>query len=314
MVQTRRAASPSPYLLLLLPPLLWSGNFVIGRAMRDAFEPVPLTFWRWILAGAVLAPFALALTWRHRAVIARHPLLLIALGVTGVGWFHLSVYYGLQTSTAINAGLLMATGPMMIAALSWMAYGEAISLRYLAGLLLSLAGATVVIARGDAAALLALEINEGDIWLLGAAMLWAVYSVLLKRRPAELPPLALLFVTIVVGAVSLAPLFLWQSGLALGFEPGIETLATLLYVSLLASLLAYQFWNRGVREAGPSRAGLYMYLMPFFSAVLSVIALGEPVAPFHVVGGALIFGGIALAVMRRRPAQAPAAATASEAE
>ena len=300
MVQPRDTlfGAPTAYLLLAVPPLLWSGNFVIGRAMRDAIEPVPLTFWRWLIAALVIAPFAVGLAWRHRAVVARHWRLMIALGVTGVGWFHMSVYYGLQTSTPINAGLLMTTGPMMIAALSRLAYGDPISRRYLAGLVLSLFGAAVVIARGDPAVLLSLQVNQGDIWLLAAAMLWAVYSVLLKRKPADLPPLALLLITILVGVGSLAPLFFWQAGFGLGFTPGPATLATLAYVSLFASLLAYACWSRGVREVGPSRAGLYMYLMPFFSAVLSVVALGDAIAAYHVLGGVLIFGGIVLAVTR----------------
>ena len=300
----RAPLAPSPYLLLAAATLFWSGNFVIGRAVRDGIDPVPLTFWRWALAFAVLAPFAAGTAWRHRRTIMRHGPILIALGVTGIGAFHLAVYVGLQQTTAINAGLLMSTGPMMIAALAWAAFGERPTAGALIGLTLSMIGAVAVVARGDPAVLWAMDVNLGDLWMFAAALIWAVYSVLLKRRPEALPPMSLLIVSVAIGLVVIAPLHLATVGPGLGFTPSWETVGAILYVCVFASVIAYICWNRGVREVGPSRAGVFMHLMPLFSALLAMIFLGERLALYHVIGGVLIFAGIVLAARRPRTAEA----------
>ena len=234
----------------------------------------------------------------------RHGPILIALGVTGIGAFHLVVYVGLQQTTAINAGLLMSTGPMMIAALAWLAFGERPTSGALIGLTLSMIGAVAVVARGDPAVLWAMDANPGDLWMFVAALIWAVYSVLLKRRPEALPPMSLLIVSVAIGLMGIAPLHLATTGLGLGFTPTWETVGAILYVCVFASVIAYICWNRGVREVGPSRAGVFMHLLPLFSALLALVFLGESLAPYHVMGGVLIFAGIVLAARRPRSREA----------
>jgi len=104
----------SPYPLLVITMLCWAGNFVLGRAVHGDIPPMTLTFWRWAVAGAILAPFAGAGLWRHRALVARHWRLLAVLAVMGVVLFHVCVYTALQTTTAINAALILATVPVVI--------------------------------------------------------------------------------------------------------------------------------------------------------------------------------------------------------
>lgn len=290
-----RSLVMSPYLLLTFSALFWSGNFVVGRAIRDTIPPIELNFWRWAIALAILLPFAAPGLWRDRYILRRHWTLLLALGVAGIAAFNSLLYVGLQSTYVLNAVLLAAVTPLAIAAGSWLAFRDTISWPAAAGMGASLLGVAVVVSRGDPMRLAEIAFNPGDLWVLLAVAAWTLYSVLLKRRPAELPPLTLLATTVIIGLVALFPLYALSLARGARMEVTGESMAALLYVAVFASILAYLCWNRGVREVGPSRAGVFLNLMPVFGAVLAVIFLGERIAPYHAVAAALVFGGILLA-------------------
>ncbi len=193
----------SPYLLLTLCALFWSANMVVGRAARDVIPPIAFNFWRWTLALLILLPFTWRGLLRHRSLILRAWPLLTALALTGMTLFHSLIYLGLSLSPAVNGLLLFATSPLFFVLLAWLITGERITLGQGLGVLASIAGAALVIARGDLEALLGLRFAAGDLWLLAGVILWALYSVLLKLRPAGLPPLVLLSATVVMALVLL---------------------------------------------------------------------------------------------------------------
>ena len=303
MTEAREPASPterggpwflSPYLLLSLTSLFWAGNFVVGRAVRDAVPPIGLAFWRWVIALAILLPFVAGGLWRYRAVMRREWRILIMLGVTGVGAFHSFVYLALQSTQAVNAVLFLATTPLVIIAISWAAFGDRIGWAGAAGAAASLAGAVLVIARGDLDVLLALRFNPGDLWMLCAVPTWAVYSVCLKRRPQDLPPLLLLAATMIVGTLAILPAYIWEyaSGDRIRLDAG--AVLALAYVAVFASIVAYVCWNRGVKEVGPNRAGVFINLMPVFAALLAIAFLGERIAVYHLMAAVLVFAGVVL--------------------
>jgi len=283
-----------PYLLAALAPLLWSGNFILGRALNQTIPPIALSFWRWAVALLIVLPFALPLLRGQWGLVRRHwvvPSLLAVLGVTN---FNTSVYLGLQTTTVTNAVLLVSTTPVLIVFLSFLLLRQRVSPRQGAGILLSLAGVAVIVARGDLQALVALRLNGGDLWVLGAVASWALYSVCLRWRPAGLDPLAFLTATMVIGLVPLLPLYLWELGRGLRFEVDAVTLGAIGYIALFPSVLAYVLWNRAVAELGANRTGQLLHLMPAFGAVLAIPLLGERMHGFHLAGIGLIAAGIAL--------------------
>jgi len=284
-----------PYLLLALTVLFWSGNIVVGRAAREVLPPIAFNFWRWVIALAILLPFA----WRElvasRPVILREWKILTLLAITGITTFHSAVYTGLSQTAAINGALYFATSPLFFVLLMWGLFGERITLRQIVGIAASMLGAAIVIARGDLHALLGLQLAQGDLWLLLAVGLWALYSVLLRGRPADLPPLALLCATMVIGLVPLIPLYVLELASGQHVTLGLASMLSLLYVSLFASVIAYIFWNRGVREVGPNPAGLMLNLMPVFSAGLAIALLGERLAGYHWLGAVLVLAGILVA-------------------
>jgi drug/metabolite transporter (DMT)-like permease len=288
----------SPYLLLSWAAFFWSANMVVGRAARDLIPPIAFNFWRWVLALLILLPFTWRGLVRERALILREWRILCALALTGITVFHSFIYLGLSLAPAINGLLLFATSPLFFVLLAWLMTGERIALSQALGILASIAGATLVIARGDLDVLLGLGFAPGDLWLLAGVILWALYSVLLRRRPAGLSPLVLLSATIALALLLLLPLYALELWSGARLQLTAESLASLAYVALFPSVLAYIFWNRGVREVGPNAAGVTLQLMPVFGALLATAFLGERLAGHHWLGGALVLSGILLAWRR----------------
>lgn len=283
----------SPYAYLVLPPLFWSTNAVAGRWVAGELPPVALSFWRWLLALAILAPFGLPRLWRNRTAIMLHWRALVPLALFSVTSFNTLLYTALQTTTAVNAALISSATPIVVAALSFLVLGERAGWRQAGGILIALAGVVVVIARGDPRVLLGLQPVPGDLVALAAVGVWSTYTVLLRRLRVPLDPLTLLTVLIVVGVILLLPLYLALHGAStLPFTPTPKALGVMLWVALFPSLGAYVLWNKGVTAAGASTAGYYTYLLPVFTSLMAVAFLGEVFAWYHAAGIVLVFAGI----------------------
>jgi len=290
-----RRAAGHPYLLLSGAALLWAGNFVLGRAVNARIPPVGLAFWRWAVALLVLV------VANRRGLVAQWPLVarswrvLVPLGILGVGNFNTLVYVGLRETTATNALLLNSACPAFIVALSSAAGFSRTTLRQVAGIAISLAGVLVILGRGDPRALLSVGFNRGDAWVLAAVLSWALYTVLLARRPSGIDPFVLLTALVAVGVAWIAPFYAWEMARGARFPVSPASVLTVLYVALAASVVAYAFWNRGVAEVGANRAGVFLHLMPAFGTALAVVLLGESFLLFQLAGIALILCGVYLA-------------------
>jgi drug/metabolite transporter (DMT)-like permease len=301
MPNSATAWRPSPYLLLVLTTLFWSGNFVLGRAVHAVFTPFALSFWRWAVALAILLPFAWSSLRQQLPLIRRHGPILLLLSVLGVVNFNTFVYLGLQSTTATNAVIMVSITPVLIVALSFLLLRQTVTGWQALGIGVSLAGVLVIVGRGDAEALLARQFNPGDLWVLAAAISWALYSVCLRWRPAGLQPLDFQATTMLIGVMILTPLYAWDLAQGRTIAINAATVGSILYLALFPSILAYIFWNRAVVELGANRTGQFLHLMPAFGAVLSMIFLGERLHGFHAAGIALIALGIWLATAYGRP-------------
>lgn len=300
--------TPSTTALLLIPPLMWAGNAVVGRLMQDSIPPVTFNLLRWLIAGVLLLPLAawvlrpgsgLWPQWRRFAL----------LGLLGVGLYNALQYMALKTSTPINVTLVAASTPIWMLLLGRMLYGEPITRRSALGAAFSLAGVAVVLARGDWAQLGALRLVPGDGWMLLAALTWAWYSWLLVRPPQSAdqsggyPPAikadwaAFLLAQIAFG-LGWSGLMTAGEWLTLSAAPtgqvqwGWPLAVALAFVAIGPSLLAYRCWGMGVARVGPTVAGFFSNLTPLFAALMSAILLGEPPQLHHAAGFALIVGGI----------------------
>lgn len=270
---------------------------MLARAFAIDIPPVTLAFVRWLLALSVLLPFVAHLLWRHRQQILEHWKLLSLYGLLSVASFNTLAYKGLQTTTALNGTLLQSSMPIMILIINALFMGKHATLKQWAGVLISLAGVIFLISRGDWQVLLQLDMKAGDLWVLSALLIWAIYSVLLQKKPEGLTPLALLGALVIVGVMALAPLSYWEMQHLPAIQWNSQLYLLVVFLALFPSLLAYLFWNRGVAELGAAKAGLFIHLVPVWGMVLSTLFLGEQVHAFHLVGIGLIFSGIYLAVI-----------------
>ena len=301
MNTTASASRRTAFLLLALATLFWAGNWVLGRALRDVFEPAALNFWRWLIALVALAPFALPAVRANFAVIRRSAGLLLVLSFLGVALFQWLIYEGLKTTTAVNAVLINSSFPAFMLLCSWAIERERGTRRQIVGMLISLAGILVIMARGDPASLVRLEFHLGDALILLAMPVWGVYSVLLKRRPPELDGIAFLFVISLVGTLLILPAFALEAWHSPPRWPGPQGVAAALYVGLGASVAAFICWNRGVAIVGANAAGFTLHLLPAFGTLLAIAFLGESFHLFHAAGIATILAGVAVATGAARP-------------
>lgn len=287
------------YLLLSLSALFWSGNFVLSRAVSTLIPPVGFNFWRWVVALAVLAPLALPKMPRQWRLIRENPGFIALSGLLSVTLFNLLIYSAMHTTTAINAVLINSVIPVFIIFLSRLIYGVRMTIRQWLGIGLSLAGVVAIVLRGEAAVATTLAFHQGDLFVLVAALVWALYSVGLRRYPEGLDPFVFLFAIAVCGLSFLAPLYAWEIAGGKAVQPNPATLASIAYVGVFASVAAFAAWNAGIRRIGAHIGGQFIHLMPAFSALLAMIFLGERIRPFHLTGIALIVAGIFFATFRR---------------
>ena len=288
----------NPYLLLTLTVLFWSGNMVLGRGIRADVPPLALAFWRWAIAFALVLPLACPHFRTQWPLLKKGWKPVLILGVLGVGGYNTFAYIALQYTSATNAVLLNSFIPVATIAISWAFLGKHLRRLEGIGVVISLCGVLTIIARGDLAVLAHLNLNAGDVWMLGAVLVWAIYTVGLAWRPAGVHPMLMLAAMTAVGLAALAPAWLWEMAQGRHINVTPASLASLAYVGIFPSFLGYIFYNRGVAEVGANKASLFIHLMPVFGTLLSAIFLAEIPHWYHYLGIALIFSGIWLTMKK----------------
>ena len=286
-----------PYLLLTLAVLFWAGNFIVGRAFHGEIPPIALAFWRWVGAALFVTLPAIKYVRLDLPVLRRHWPILLLLALSGVASFNSLVYSGLQYTQAINAFLLQSLMPVLIVLLSFLLFREKVRLRQICGVFVSLWGAVTIISRGDFNLLQSLSFNRGDLLVFVAVIGYAVYSVMLRKRP-RVHALSLIFTTFWLGALMILPVYLWEALYVKPLQLALHTSLAIGYVALFPSILSYLCYNRGVELIGANRAGLFIHLMPVFGSIMAILFLGERFLWFHAIGIALIAVGILLATFR----------------
>jgi drug/metabolite transporter (DMT)-like permease len=284
--------------LLFIAPALWSVNYLVARWAPGVIAPHMLALGRWLVAAAVLGMFC----WReiaakrvHVRAEAAHFIVLGALGMWVCGAF---VYVGGHSTTAVNIGLIYAGSPVLIALASALWLHERFGVKQWLGVALAIVGVVHIIIKGQWAALAAVRINGGDAWIAVAMVCWAAYSLLLRAWPSAFSPLARLTLIACGGVVVLAPFTAIE---AVWWRPSTlswQSVALVLAAALLPGAAAYGAYSHMQRVLGSARAGMVLYLGPIYAAAAAWLVLGESIERFHVVGAALVLGGIALATRR----------------
>ncbi|OHX10679.1 hypothetical protein BI347_19340 [Chromobacterium sphagni] len=306
-----QSSQRNAHILLVLTMLMWSTNFVIARALHSLVGPFTLAFARWGIALCCLLPFALPRLRRNWPRLREQWRLLLLLGTFGIGLTNTFVYWAVQTTSATNAVILNSATPVMVLLLGSLYFRQYLSCRQWGGMAMALSGAMLIVLKGDLRALSGFHFGGGDLLVLAGGLSWAIYTLGLRKLKPGIDPLVLMSVLLLVGEGLLLPLFVRET--VLGGLPSLNgaALASLIYLGVLPSVVAYLMYNRAIGMVGTAKAASFLYLMPAFGALQSIWLLGEELHWYHAAGLAAIFCGIALSSLTR-PQPAGGAALASK--
>jgi drug/metabolite transporter (DMT)-like permease len=281
------------FLLLPLAALCWAGNHVIARAASGHVPPASMAVVRWVIVVLAVLPFA----WPHLRVdwpkLKANPWLMVLFGITGGGAFGTLQFVALHYTTALNMGVVGSVAPAFIVAASWLLWRERLGSLQLAGVLVSLSGVLAIVSRLDLARLAGLSFNAGDLIIIANMTLWAVYAACLRVRPNVHAATFMLAMAVLAGVGNL-PFAAGEYAFGYRLQPTWLTVNTTLYATFITTILAYVAWNTAVDIVGAPRASAFLHTIPLFSAILATTLLGESIEPYHVLGFALILGGVTL--------------------
>jgi drug/metabolite transporter (DMT)-like permease len=289
------------YLLLVLTMLFWAGNSVVARGTYEVVPPLALAWLRWTLATLIILPFAWSHLKRDWPLIRQHWRVLVLLGTLGTGTFNSLYYIGLSKTTVINGLIINSAIPILIPIAIFAIYREKLRRIQAAGIALSTVGVLTVLAKGDPHLLLSFQMNEGDLWVLAAVSVWAVYTSILREQP-RIHWLSFAAITFAVAAVITFPLFIGENLAGKHIQPSLHAVLAIAYVATMPSVLAQIFYIRGVELIGGNRAGVFIHLLPLFGALLAIVFLGERLHLYHLAGFGLILAGVWIS---SRPAPVP---------
>ena len=286
-----------PYILLTLTSLFWAGNIVLARHVAGHVPPLTLSCLRWIGTFLILLPFAWPHLKRDWPMLRAHLPLMLLLSALGFAYNNAISYWAMQYTEALNALLIQSAGPLFVALWSLALFGVRLTGAQLAGIAISLVGVLTIILRGDWSALASISFNRGDLMFGSSLVAFGLYSALMPRRPVT-HPLSLISFTTCCGAIMLVPFSIWEFSTGVTLKLDSISMATLAYVIVFPSTLAYLFFNRGIALIGPNRAAPFFHLVPVFGSAMAILLLGEQLRLFHLAGYALVLAGVVIASRR----------------
>ncbi|RUW71605.1 EamA family transporter [Mesorhizobium sp. M4B.F.Ca.ET.143.01.1.1] len=277
--------------------LLSAGVYIAAKWVAPEMPPWGLCFWRLTLACAILLP----IVHRHHgamiALLRARSLEIVAVGAIGLTLCQGMIYRGLNETDASTAGIIMALSPVMTMVLARFVLGEPLGLWKSLGALAALGGMLVIVAHGDLTALLRLSFSPGELWIVGSAFCWALYTVLVRRAKFGIELLPLVVLLLGAGALVALPFHLWELFNDERSAMNGDGLLALAYLAGPGGALMYYLYNRSVETLGASRASMLLYLQTVFVAILAYLLLGESLHDYDLVGAAFIVAGIVLATV-----------------
>lgn len=282
------------YVLLLLTTLMWGGNAVAGKLAVGHVSPMLLTSARWTFALIILV----AIGWRQfRAdwpLIKRNIPLLTGLGALGFTGFNIALYSALNYTTAINASIEQAAMPMLIFAVNFLLFRLRVRAGQIIGFVLSIAGVALTASHGDPARLLDLDVNIGDALMVVAVIVYSLYTVGLRFKPA-VQWQSLMIALTAAAAVTSFPFVVAEAQSGALVMPDLQGWGVTIFTVLFPSILAQAFYVKAVEMIGGNRAGLFINLVPIFGTLLSLVILGEAFHAYHAIAMVMVLGGIWIA-------------------
>jgi drug/metabolite transporter (DMT)-like permease len=286
--------------LAILATLIWSGNFVIARSVIKDIPPVTLAFYRWLTATFIILPFAWKYFFTELKFVRQRFWFFFLAAVTGVSMFNTFVYIAGHYSTAINMAILgTCTSPIISVILARIFLHEKITGLRITGILVCITGILLLLSKGSIQNLINFRFTNGDWWILAAALTFAIYNVMVKRRPSAMHPVNFLFVVFLLGTIILIPFYLYELNAMGGIEINFSNIFSILYLGLGASVICFLIWNKAIVALGAGRTALFGNLIPVFSSTEAVILLNEKITTIHIFSFILVVAGLVIANIKK---------------
>jgi len=285
--------------LAVLATIIWSGNFIIARGVIKDIPPVTLAFYRWLTATIIIAPFAWKYFFTEIKIIKERFWFFFLAAVTGVSMFNTFVYVAGHYSSAINMAILgTCSSPIMSVILARIFLKEKISTLRIIGMIVCILGVLLLLSKGDIHNLISFRFTKGDWWILAAALSFAIYNTMVKKKPKAMHPVNFLFTVFLLGTIILLPFYFSELNNKGGIAVNTSNILTIIYLGLGTSVICFYIWNKAIAVLGTGRTALFGNLIPVFSSIEAVIILHEQFIWIHILSMILVFAGIIITNLR----------------
>ena len=280
------------YIKILIAIFFWGGTWVSGRMLAQGVSPATAAFLRYVCASVCIF-FLYCRIEGHLPRLKKNEILpVVGLGLTGVFLYNWMFFFGLQTVSAGRGALIIATTPAIIALLSGLFYKERFGVIKVFGIVLALSGAITVISKGDVLGMLSHGVSTGDLFILGCVGSWTAYTLLGKLAMRTLSPVGAVAWSCFIGTV-----FLFFPAMQEGLFEQVANARFLdwvnvFYLGVFGTVISFSWYYEGVKALGPSRAGVFINLVPVAALVLAFFILGETVSSVLFLGAAFVITGV----------------------
>ena len=284
-----------PYLLLFIQPIFMASNIIVARGGVEYVPPVSLAFWRWLTVFVILMPFFFDEIIKKKRQFKNESLKLFFLGLMGCGICGAFPFIAGMSTTMANMGIIYTSSPIFIIVLSVLFFGDKINLSRIIGLILCLSGVLIIICKGDLTYLINFKFTSGDLWMLGAAFGWAVYSIFLINWKSSFSLMARFTLIAFFGVISLFPFYLIEEWYFFNTAFNNNFIFWVLFAAISPGIIAFTLYTKVQKYVGASLAGFTLYIFSIYSAIYGIILFDEAILSFHYYGAALVFIGVYLA-------------------
>ena len=284
-----------PYLLLFIQPIFMASNIIVARGGVEYVPPISLAFWRWLTVFFILMPFFFDEISKKRKQFKSESFKLFILGLTGCGICGAFPFIAGMSTTMANMGIIYTSSPIFIIAISVLFFKDKINLSRLVGLILCLTGVIMIICKGDFSFLINFKFTSGDLWILGAAIGWAVYSIFLINWKSKFSLMARFTLIAFFGAICLLPFYIIEESFFFDTIFDNNFLFWVLFAAISPGIIAFTLYTKVQKFVGASLAGFTLYIFSIYSAIYGIILFGESLLSFHYYGAGLVFSGVYLA-------------------
>lgn len=282
--------------LAVLVTLIWSGNFVIARGVNQQIPPVSLAFYRWSLATVLIAPLAIKKFKEEKQIVLTNWKYIFWVALTGITLFNTFVYVAGHYTSAINMALIGTTSSPIFATIMAVVFlKERMNTFRIIGILLCVAGIVLLLSKGSWENLASFRFSVGDLWVLAGAFAFAVYNILVRKKPGGISAINFLFVIFLLGTILLFPAYLTELNITGPVQWNGNLYGSIIYLGLGTSVISFLCWNAALQKLGTGTTVLFGNLIPIFSTLEAVWLLGEQINSIHLISGLLVIGGLIIA-------------------